>query len=63
MAEVQVANQYPGQWADDLGSLASLTTQTPRVGYDLSSVPMSREAQSAIATSLFSSQIPPYNGG
>jgi hypothetical protein len=63
MSEAPSAYEHPGQWADDLGSLALVANQTPRVAYDLSSIPMSRTAISAIASSLFQSQTPPYNPG
>jgi len=63
MAEQSPPYLYPGQWADELGSLASLTFQTPRVAHDLASIPMTRNAQNAIASSVFGSQLPPYNPG
>jgi len=52
---------YPGQWADQLGSLASLTFNSPRVAHDLASIPMSPNAQNAISSSVLGSQLPPYS--
>lgn len=63
MAEQATPYLYPGQWMDDLGSLAALTHQAPRVAHDLSTIPMTRDAQNAIASSVFGSQLPPYDGG
>lgn len=48
---------------DELGSLAALSSQVPRVAYDLASIPMSRTAVNAVASSVFGSQLPPYNSG
>lgn len=63
MAEVQPAYLYPTQWVDDLGAVAAISHQAPRVGFDLASMPVSRITQSAVATSVFQNQVQPYPSG
>lgn len=60
MAEVEPEYWTPSTWADDLGSLAAIAHQTPRVAVDLSNAPLSRGALSATASALFQSQVDPY---
>lgn len=61
MAEVEPEYWTPSTWADDLGALAGLTSQTPRVSHDLASMPVSRGALSSTAATLFQSQVNPYS--
>jgi hypothetical protein len=51
---------YPGQWMDELGSLANTASQTPRTAVDLQMNITDPDALNAISGSLFDSQTPPY---
>lgn len=61
MADVEPTYWTPSQWADDLGSLAAIAHQTPRIAFDLNSIPASRAMVSSVASSLFQSQANPYS--
>jgi hypothetical protein len=61
VAEVEPEYWTPSTWADDLGSLAILAHQTPRIASDLANMPVSRGAVSSTAFTLFQSQVNPYS--
>lgn len=53
---------YPGQAFDELGSLAVLTPNYPRLALDLSATPGSRDVINTLSRTIFQSGISPYGG-
>lgn len=51
---------YPGQAFDELGSLVFNMPQTPRIAFDLWTLPGSRDAVNTAARAVFASNISPY---
>jgi hypothetical protein len=51
---------YAGQAFDELGSLATLTPNYPRLALDLSTTPGSRDVINVLSRSVFEAGINPY---
>lgn len=51
---------YPGQAFDELGSLVFVMPKYPALAFDLSTLPGSRDAINAAASTIMQSNITPY---